>query len=243
VLTAAYRAYDWQELDRITAVGLDAEETRCLRDAYATTTSKRGGWLRQALFENARTEESPCPLCELGNVSQLDHYLDQASFPEFCVYPPNLVPSCKDCNPNVKRVKNGVRNVLHCYRDPPEELASALSAVLKDASGGAAQPRFEVQFSAPAGSLLERHLDTLGIRDRYRVAASAEVHTMIDHLRVVVQLAGPPGAISLASLEVRAHNWAKSAETNVRLSHFWRIAVRRAVARSPAALAYVLRSA
>jgi 5-methylcytosine-specific restriction endonuclease McrA len=39
-----------------------------------------------------------CPLCGQRDVKTLDHYLPRASFPEFCVTPANLVPSCTDCN-------------------------------------------------------------------------------------------------------------------------------------------------
>lgn len=39
-----------------------------------------------------------CPLCGQRDVKTLDHYLPRESFPEFCVTPANLVPSCSDCN-------------------------------------------------------------------------------------------------------------------------------------------------
>jgi hypothetical protein len=39
-----------------------------------------------------------CPLCAQRDVMTLDHYLPRASFPEFCVTPPNLLPCCSDCN-------------------------------------------------------------------------------------------------------------------------------------------------
>ena len=39
-----------------------------------------------------------CPLCGQRDVKTLDHYLPLATFPEFCVTPANLVPSCTDCD-------------------------------------------------------------------------------------------------------------------------------------------------
>ncbi|MBN8979211.1 MULTISPECIES: hypothetical protein [Nitrobacteraceae] len=39
-----------------------------------------------------------CPLCGARDVKTLDHYLPQSGYPEFAVFPANLVPSCSDCN-------------------------------------------------------------------------------------------------------------------------------------------------
>ncbi|MBN9499646.1 MULTISPECIES: HNH endonuclease [Nitrobacteraceae] len=39
-----------------------------------------------------------CPLCGARDVKTLDHYLSQSEYPEFAVFPANLVPSCSDCN-------------------------------------------------------------------------------------------------------------------------------------------------
>ena len=39
-----------------------------------------------------------CPICGIGQVSTLDHYLAKAIYPTYAVTPCNLVPVCKDCN-------------------------------------------------------------------------------------------------------------------------------------------------
>ncbi len=39
-----------------------------------------------------------CPLCGQRDVKTLDHYLPKSLFPEFAVFPSNLVPCCSDCN-------------------------------------------------------------------------------------------------------------------------------------------------
>lgn len=38
-----------------------------------------------------------CPMCGIGTVNTLDHYLPKESFPIFSVTPLNLVPACKWC--------------------------------------------------------------------------------------------------------------------------------------------------
>ena len=39
-----------------------------------------------------------CPICGIGQVSTLDHYLAKTIYPTYAVTPINLVPVCRDCN-------------------------------------------------------------------------------------------------------------------------------------------------
>ena len=53
-----------------------------------------------------------CPYCEKRDVSELDHFLSQNSYPMFTIIPMNLVPSCHDCNTG-KLDKN--LEIIHPY--------------------------------------------------------------------------------------------------------------------------------
>ena len=39
-----------------------------------------------------------CPICGIGQVSNLDHYLAKSIYPTYSVTPTNLIPVCRDCN-------------------------------------------------------------------------------------------------------------------------------------------------
>ncbi|NHZ41372.1 HNH endonuclease [Massilia aquatica] len=39
-----------------------------------------------------------CPLCGFGQAKTLDHYLPKSKYPQFAVFPSNLVPACYECN-------------------------------------------------------------------------------------------------------------------------------------------------
>ncbi len=41
-----------------------------------------------------------CPICGVGQVSTLDHYLAKSLYPTYTITPFNLVPVCRDCNSN-----------------------------------------------------------------------------------------------------------------------------------------------
>lgn len=46
-----------------------------------------------------KAADENCPFCGgIGTPTTIDHFLPKAHFPQYAVFPPNLVPSCKDCN-------------------------------------------------------------------------------------------------------------------------------------------------
>ncbi|MBL4282197.1 HNH endonuclease [Vibrio fluvialis] len=58
-----------------------------------------------------------CPLCGIGSVSTLDHYLPKARYPLYSVLPCNLVPSCIDCNSGKGStvLNSNIEEPLHPY--------------------------------------------------------------------------------------------------------------------------------
>ncbi|HDY7633854.1 TPA: hypothetical protein RQJ80_002642 [Vibrio vulnificus] len=44
------------------------------------------------------SSDGQCPLCGIGSVFTLDHYLPKARYPLYSVHPHNLVPAYMDCN-------------------------------------------------------------------------------------------------------------------------------------------------
>lgn len=65
-----------------------------------------------------------CPLCGIGFVSTLDHYLPKAQHPALAVTPANLVPACRDCNLGKKKSfipQTAKEEPLHPYFDDVEK--------------------------------------------------------------------------------------------------------------------------
>lgn len=60
-----------------------------------------------------------CPLCGIGTVNTLDHYLPKTHFPVFSVTPNNLVPACTWCQGEKREYYSGTRGgqILHPYFD------------------------------------------------------------------------------------------------------------------------------
>jgi len=60
-----------------------------------------------------------CPLCGIGTVNTLDHYLPKSSFPIFSVTPNNLLPACTWCQKEKSEdhAKAEGEQILHPYFD------------------------------------------------------------------------------------------------------------------------------
>jgi hypothetical protein len=60
-----------------------------------------------------------CPLCGIGTVGSLDHYLPKTLFPVFSVTPNNLVPACERCQraKNVYHSATESEQIFHPYFD------------------------------------------------------------------------------------------------------------------------------
>lgn len=85
---------------------------------YFVPKAKKTRVIYDAILTSAKGE---CPFCGgLGDPSNLDHFLPKAEFPQFSIYPPNLVPSCRDCNMGEKKVgyaKYAEEQTIHPYLD------------------------------------------------------------------------------------------------------------------------------
>lgn len=65
-----------------------------------------------------------CPICGVGQVSNLDHYLPKSLYPTYAVTPFNLIPICFDCNKNKKNTKiQDFRNTpFHPYYESIDDI-------------------------------------------------------------------------------------------------------------------------
>lgn len=83
---------------------------------------------KDSLFKNAKVDiyslygkdHDKCPYCMFSEPNTLDHYLCKSKYPEFTLYPLNLVPCCSTCNRKKGDLfldEYGNRQFLHYYYD------------------------------------------------------------------------------------------------------------------------------
>jgi len=82
--------------DPIVTARLTKSELIKLYETYFRNSDKPGRVIYDELLAAANDN---CPFCGgIGRPKNLDHYLPKAHFPQFSIFPYNLIPSCRDCN-------------------------------------------------------------------------------------------------------------------------------------------------
>lgn len=170
---AAYQGYEdaVPEVGRLVEAPLTDPQKEAMRHAYTVETKPMTA-LRGNLLK--RINVARCPFCGISESSTLDHYLPKEQYPEFSIFPQNLVPSCAVCNTrkweHILDQGTNVRIFLHpCYD------------VIPDMAFLEVRARMEVDalilsyhLTQPAGMALrtfqhlQSHFNELNLADRYR---------------------------------------------------------------------------
>lgn len=170
---AAYQGYEdaAPEVGGLDEAKLTDLQREAMRHAYTVETEPMTA-LRGNLLK--RISVARCPFCGISESSTLDHYLPKEHYPEFSIFPNNLVPSCAVCNTRKRdRILNegtNVRMFLHpCYDVIPDMAFLAVRARME-----ADALILSYRLTRPAGMTLRAfrhllsHFDELDLADRYR---------------------------------------------------------------------------
>jgi hypothetical protein len=170
---AAYQDYEdaAPEVGWLDEVPLTDVQKEAMRHAFTVETQPMTA-LRGDLLK--RISVARCPFCGISESSTLDHYLPKEQYPEFSVFPKNLVPSCAVCNTRKRdRILDegtNVRMFLHpCYDVIPDVAFLAVRARVE-----ADALIMSYRLTRPAGMALQTfqhlrsHVNELNLADRYR---------------------------------------------------------------------------
>jgi hypothetical protein len=133
---AAYDDYENNQRDVTGLPPLPAPEStqRALRGNYDRLLQTHAD-VRDELLSKPRWGN--CPSCGDRQATTLDHYLPRSGYPEFALFPLNLVPCCRDCNTTKLDAtrSNGDAVYLHLYLDVLDENEQFLFASLDVVAG------------------------------------------------------------------------------------------------------------
>jgi 5-methylcytosine-specific restriction endonuclease McrA len=202
-------------LETMIALGnqLAVSERLALRHCYdGATDSARSASPRDHLYARIRALTDECGYCGACTAFTLDHYLPKEDFPEFCVYPYNLVPACSSCNtPRPILAPTGERALIHPYFDdiPQVEILRASISVAHTP-----QARYK------------RHFELLGLASLY---AKRSQFTVLPQIRETIRTWGT----SMTRTEIKATLLDHAAKSAQRLGqNDFRVALHRASAAS-----------
>ncbi len=172
----AYGAYEQAapEVGDLNVAELTDHQKEAMRHAFivetAPMTDLRGNLLK-------RVSVARCPFCGISESSTLDHYLPKERYPEFSVFPKNLVPSCAVCNTRkrnrILEESTNVRLFLHPCFDLVPELAflTVRTRMEEDALVLSYRLTRPTGMTARTFQHLQSHFRLLGLADRYRLMA------------------------------------------------------------------------
>lgn len=170
---AAYAGYEKAAPD-VGGLGqalLTVVQKKVMRHAFTVETAPMTAF-RGALLDRKCVVR--CPFCAISESSTLDHFLPKEQYPEFSIFPKNLVPSCAVCNTR-KRDRilidgTDVRMFLHpCFDAIPNMAFLDVRARIK-----ADALLLSYRLTRPAGMKirtfqhLRSHFTELDLADRYR---------------------------------------------------------------------------
>ncbi|WP_146113092.1 HNH endonuclease [Paracoccus yeei] len=171
---AAYETYEGAvpEIGGLVATEMTDLQKEAMRHAFTAETEPmtrlRGGLLERVCVAR-------CPFCGISESSTLDHYLPKEQYPEFSVFPQNLVPSCAVCNTRKRDriIDQGtkVRMFLHPCYDRIPAIAFLEARVRIEANALVLSYRLV----RPDGMALrvyqhlQSHFTELNLADRYRL--------------------------------------------------------------------------
>lgn len=171
--------------------GLCKDEMLQLYETYLRGKSKPGRDVYDALIKSS---DYKCPYCGgLGEPRNIDHYLPKHAFPQFSVFPKNLVPACRDCNMEGKgsgQASTEVDQIIHPYLDHERFFRDQwLTATV--IHGNPCALKYSVCAPAHWNDVDEKraikHFNDFNIGRRYGVCAAEELSTIIYERRTILR--------------------------------------------------------
>jgi hypothetical protein len=144
-----------------------------MREFYLNPPQKLKQVLHERRHDHLLTE---CPSC--GNPmipNTLDHFVPKEDWPEFAIFPNNLVPQCGGCAPIKSRryYCNDKRRALFLHPMYSDALASVRFKIEVNLQGG--QPKFSIEISVVNGlnpvdkARVALHLGSLSVKKRMQM--------------------------------------------------------------------------
>lgn len=180
--------------DPIVINSLKKSELVKIYDQYFRAGNKPARRIYDSIL-NAAQEK--CPFCGgIGTPRNLDHFLPKANYPQFSIFPSNLVPSCRDCNMDGKAqnfATSSEEQIIQPYSDSQcfftEQWIFATYISDDDIEPG----RFEYYALPPEcwseieKKRVQRHFVEFDLAKRYATKAAEQLGTVLSQIRSMEQ--------------------------------------------------------
>lgn len=126
-----------------------------------------------------------CPFCGgIGRALNVDHFLPKANYPQFSIFPGNLVPVCRDCNTGKSNKVFPLKTVqpLHPYYDPQHYFSerwvrASILTISPLTVGFLVEP--PEHWNNEDSERVRNHFKEFDLSKRYALQARGEISTII----------------------------------------------------------------
>lgn len=194
--------------DPIVINALKKSELVKLYEQYFRASEKPARKVYDSILNSAQDK---CPFCGgIGTPRNLDHFLPKAHYPQFSVFPSNLVPSCRDCNMDGKGesfATSAEKQIIQPYLDNQRFFIDQwIFAVYVAADDG--EPGVFKYYVSPPEEWPEvdkqrarRHFEGFDLAKRYATKAAEQLGTVLGQIRCLEQVGLDISVIQSALLQ------------------------------------------
>lgn len=134
--------------------------------------------------------KNSCPYCGIDKPRTIDHYLPKSIYPEFSIFPPNLIPCCGYCNSKKKDrwQKNGERLFINLYYDdiPNDKFLFAEFHFSENKINPVPTISYQINLEGINGNIkviLANHYKELKLTDEYSLSVEEEISNIYDEIK------------------------------------------------------------
>lgn len=169
---------------------LTPNELITVYEQYLVGAQKPG---RRLYDEIKSLAKDKCPFCGINSIGNVDHFLPKKHFPQFSVYPQNLVPACRDCNMGAKRQSYATsvdEQVIHPFSDHSRFFETQWISAVYHPEQGPHHPGW-TEFSATPpddwsshdAAKVKKHFEDFGLAKMYGIQAAEQLIVVLLQIR------------------------------------------------------------
>lgn len=161
-------------------------------DQYFVGGTKPARKIYESILSSAKEQ---CPFCGgIGVPRNLDHFLPKAHFPQFSLFPRNLVPACRDCNMDGKGQKFSISaedQIIQPYLDNDRFFVEQWIFCTYHLGHGAVPGHFEYFVEAPINwqevdiKRAKKHFSDFDLGRRYGIKAAERLGLVLRQVQTL----------------------------------------------------------
>ncbi|MDK4525416.1 HNH endonuclease signature motif containing protein [Kingella kingae] len=154
------------------------------------------------IYDEILAKSERCPCCGgIGISAQLDHYLPKQKYPQYSVYPKNLIPCCRDCNEGYKKAIFATQEkdqLIHPYFDKEiffneQWIYASYDATSLNDTEATIQYFTQIPsaWNATDANRANNYFNILGLESRFAKEANSELQMLIPQLNQFLNYPNP----------------------------------------------------